>query len=102
MSPAPSMPPHFYLHHQKFLYCLPGGILGGAGWHRAGLLWGVFAEGARAEGYVLLVIILFMAIAMLWAGTSIIGIYFATQIKVRPSAKIVFFIASLLLLEGIF
>lgn len=93
----------FYRHRPSLLYSLPGGVLGGAlAGISAGLLWGVFAGGARAEGYVLLVIILFMAIAMLWAGTSIIGIYFATQIKVRPSAKIVFFIASLLLLEGIF
>ena len=95
--------PNFYRHHPKLLYCLPGGVLGGAlAGMSAGLLWGMFARGARAEGYVLLVTILFMALAMLWAGTSIIGIYFATQMQVRPSVKITFFIVSLTFLGGVF
>lgn len=82
--------PNFYRHRQKFLYCLSGGVFGGvlAG-ISAGLLWGVFAGGARAEGYVLLVTILFMILSMLWAGTSIIGIYFVTQMNVRSPVKII-------------
>ena len=85
----------FYL---TFTVIISGAFAGGI----AGLLWGVLAEGAHAEGYVLLVIAMISILSMMWGIGIIAGMYFFSKhAKVGIQGGTLILIVLLVSLTGI-
>ena len=66
----PSIKSHYWMVRLSGIFggCLAGGF--------AGLLWGILGRGAFAEGYILLVVVLFMLVGIFVATGISLGLYF--------------------------